>query len=318
MASDQAVAGQQDYRLRVAFLGSPAFALPTLGALLDAGHHIVAVYCQPPRPAGRGHRPQRAPVHEYAESRGLEVRTPERLRDDGEQSRFAALNLDVAIVAAYGLILPKPILEAPRWGCLNVHASLLPRWRGAAPIERAILAGDDETGVTIMQMEEGLDTGPVLLTERAPIGPSTTAPDLRDTLAHLGAPLLLRALDGLITNTLAPRPQPDDGVTYAKKLERDEGRIDWNRPAAALERAVRALTPQPGVFFEHAGERIKVLAADVVDATGTPASVIDDRLTIACGERALRALRLQRAGRGSVDAAAFLRGYPLPPGTALR
>jgi methionyl-tRNA formyltransferase len=299
-------------------MGSPAFALPTLGALLDAGHDVVAVYCQPPRPAGRGRRPQRAPVHEYAESRGLEVRTPARLRDDGEQSRFAALRLDVAVVAAYGLILPKRILEAPLLGCLNVHASLLPRWRGAAPIERAILAGDHETGVTIMLVEEGLDTGPMLLGDRVPIGPATTAPELRDTLAHLGAKLLLRALDGLVTNALTPRPQPDDGVTYAKKLERDEGRIDWNKPAAALERAVRALTPQPGVFFEHAGERIKVLAAGVVDADGTPGTVIDNRLTIACGNGALRALRLQRAGRGSVDAAAFLRGYPLPPGTALR
>lgn len=306
----------------MAFLGSPAFALPTLAALVDAGHRIVAVYCQPPRPAGRGQRLQRSPVHEDAERRGLDVRTPERLRDEAEQSGFAALDLDVAVVAAYGLILPKPILGAPRLGCLNVHASLLPRWRGAAPMERAILAGDRETGVTIMQMEEGLDTGPMLLAERAPIEPSTTKPALEDALAQLGAGLLLRALDGLIAQALVPRPQPDEGVTYAKKLQRDEGRLDWSRPAAVLERAVRALTPQPGVFFVHAGERIKVLAADVIGedvigAAGAPGTVIDDRLTIACGEGSLRPLRLQRAGRGPVDATAFLRGYPLPPGLVL-
>ena len=317
MASEHLAAQGQRRPLRIAFLGSPAFALPTLGALLDAGHRVVAVYSQPPRPAGRGQRLQCSSVHEYAERRGLDVRTPVRLRDEAEQSSFAALELDVAVVAAYGLILPKSILDAPRLGCLNVHASLLPRWRGAAPIERAILAGDSETGVTIMQMEEGLDTGPMLLAERVPIEPSTTKPELEEALAHLGAGLLLRALDGLVAHALVPRAQPDDGVTYAKKLERDEGRLDWSRPAAVLERAVRALTPQPGVFFVHAGERIKVLAADVVDAAGAPGTVIDDRLTIACGEGSLRALRLQRAGRGPVDAAAFLRGYAFPPGVIL-
>ena len=317
MASEHPAAQGQRHPLRIAFLGSPAFALPSLATLLDAGHRIVAVYCQPPRPAGRGQRLQRSPVHEYAERRGLDVRTPVRLRDEAEQSSFAALELDVAVVAAYGLILPKPILDAPRLGCLNVHASLLPRWRGAAPIERAILAGDRETGVTIMQMEEGLDTGPMLLAERIPIEASTTKPQIEEALAHLGAGLLLRALDGLIGRALVPRPQPDESVTYAKKLQRDEGRLDWSRPAAVLERVVRALTPQPGVFFVHAGERIKVLAADVVDAAGAPGTVIDDQLTIACGEGSLRALRLQRAGRGPVDAAAFLRGYALPPGVVL-
>jgi len=322
VASEYPAAEGQRRPLRIAFLGSPAFALPTLEILLDAGHRLVAVYCQPPRPAGRGQRLQRSPVHEFAERRGLDVRTPVRLRDEAEQSSFAALEPDVAVVAAYGLILPKPILDAPRLGCLNVHASLLPRWRGAAPIERALLAGDSETGVTIMQMEEGLDTGPMLLAERVPIEPSTTKPALEDALAHLGARLLLPALNGLLARSLVPRPQPDEGATYAKKLQRDEGRLAWSRPAVVLERAVHALTPQPGVFFVHAGERIKVLAADVVDAAGgdaagAPGTVIDDRLTIACGEGSLRPLRLQRAGRGPVDTEAFLRGYPLPPGLVL-
>ena len=304
-------------RLRIAFLGSPAFALPSLQALVDAGHEIAAVYSQPPRPAGRGQRLQRAPVHAHAESIGLPVRTPSTLRDQAEQQAFKALDLDVAVVAAYGLILPKPILDAPRLGCVNVHASLLPRWRGAAPIERAILAGDIETGVTLMQMEEGLDTGPMLLSRRVPIGPATTAPELHDILADLGASLLPAALDGLATGTLVAQPQPAEGVTYARKLARDEGRIDWSLPAAALERAVRALTPQPGVFFEHAGERIKVLAAELVAGTAIPGSVVDDRLTVACGEGMLRPTLLQRPGRGPTETAAFLRGYPLPAGTAL-
>ncbi|HYN38892.1 MAG TPA: methionyl-tRNA formyltransferase, partial [Rhodospirillales bacterium] len=301
----------------LAFLGSPDFAVPSLHALLAAGHAIVAVYSQPPRPAGRGHRQQRAAVHAEAAGLGLEVRTPARLRDEAEQQAFAALDLDAAVVAAYGLILPKPILEAPRLGCINVHASLLPRWRGAAPIERAILAGDGETGVTVMQMEEGLDTGPMLLSGRMPIGAQTTAPELRQALAELGARLLVPALAGLAAGTLRACPQPADGVTYAKKLARDEGRIDWSQPAAAVQRAVRALNPQPGVYFEHAGERIKLLAAETADGRGAPGTVLDDRLTIACGEGALRPLLLQRPGRGPTEAAAFLRGYPLPPGSRL-
>jgi methionyl-tRNA formyltransferase len=303
-------------RLRLAFLGSAPFSLPTLAALLDAGHEVAAVYTQPPRPAGRGYGLKRSPVHVYADSRGLPVRTP-TLRDDSEQRRFAELDLDAAVVAAYGLILPKSILAAPRLGCLNVHGSLLPRWRGAAPIERAILAGDTETGVTIMQMDARLDTGPILLTARAPIGPETTAAALHDALADLGAGLLLRALAGLAAGTLRAIPQPENGATYAKKLERDEGRLDWSRSAAELERAVRALNPRPGVWFEWAGERIKVLAAEVLDCRGRPGRVLDDRLTVACAEGALRLRLLQRPGRAPTEAEAFLRGYPLRPGTEL-
>ena len=306
-----------DVRLRLAFLGSAAFSLPTLAALLAAGHEVAAVYTQPPRPAGRGYEPKRSPVHVYAESRGIPVRTPVTLRDQGEQGRCRELELDAAVVAAYGLILPEPILAAPRLGCLNVHASLLPRWRGAAPIERAILAGDDETGVTIMQVDSGLDTGPIILTARIPIGPETTAAGLHDALADLGAGMLLRALAGLAGGTLRATPQPEDGATYARKLERDEGRLDWFRPAAELERVVRALNPRPGVWFERAGERIKVLAAQVVDRRGIPGRVLDDRLTVACAEGALRPRLLQRAGRAPTEADAFLRGYPLPPGTQL-
>jgi methionyl-tRNA formyltransferase len=256
-------------------------------------------------------------VHGYADSRGLNVRTPKTLRDTDEQRLFAELELDAAVVAAYGLILPKPILNAPRLGCLNVHASLLPRWRGAAPVQRAILAGDEETGISIMQMDAGLDTGPILLTARIPIGPETTAAGLHDALADLGARLLTRALAGLAAGTLRGTPQPEDGATYARKLERDEGRLDWRNTAEHLERMVRALNPQPGVWFEHTGERIKVLAAEVIDCAGPAGHVLDEYLTIGCGEQAFRPRLLQRSGRAPVEAAAFLRGYPLPPGTQL-
>jgi methionyl-tRNA formyltransferase len=304
--------------LRVAFLGSAHFSLPSLAALLEAGHEVAAVYSQPARPAGRGHKVQRSPVHAFAESRGIEVRTPASLRDADEQRYFADLSLDTAVVAAYGLILPKPILDAPRLGCVNVHGSLLPRWRGAAPIERAILAGDSETGVTIMQVEEGLDTGPMLLEEHVPIGPATTAAGLHDRLADLGATLLIQALDGIAKGTLRVRPQPADGATYAKKIGREEGRIDWTRPAVELERAVRALNPRPGVWFEHAGERIKVLAAEVAErAPAAPGDVLDDRLSVACGDGVLRPLLLQRPGRAPTETEAFLRGYPLAAGARL-
>ena len=299
-------------------MGTPDFAVPILRALVEAGHRLLAVYTQPPRPAGRGHRPQLSPVQRVAEAAGIPVRAPAKL-DAAEQEKFGALALDAAVVAAYGLILPKAVLAAPRLGCLNVHASLLPRWRGAAPIQRAILAGDRETGVTIMQMEEGLDTGPMLLTESVPIGPDTTAAVLHDELAALGARLIVRALAGRADGTLVPRPQPTEGVTYAKKLARDEGRLDWTRPAVELERAVRALNPAPGVWFEHDGERIKVLAAMPAESgTSAPAgTVLDGRLTIACGSGALRLTRLQRSGRAVMDAEAFLRGYPLAPGARL-
>ncbi|HXP76095.1 MAG TPA: methionyl-tRNA formyltransferase [Stellaceae bacterium] len=303
--------------LRLAFMGTPDFAVPILQALLAAGHRVVAVYTQPPRPSGRGHRPQLSPVHRAADAAGIPTRTPAKL-DAAEQDQFRTLALDAAVVAAYGLILPKPVLEAPRLGCLNVHASLLPRWRGAAPIQRAILAGDRETGVTIMQMDEGLDTGPMLLAESVAIGADTTAATLHDQLGSLGARLIVRALAGRADGTLSAHPQPAAGVTYAKKLGRDEGRLDWSRSAVELERAVRALNPAPGVWFERGGERVKVLAAISAESSAAPpGTVVDAALTIACGSGALRLTRLQRAGRAAVDAEAFLRGYPLPPGTRL-
>jgi methionyl-tRNA formyltransferase len=306
-------------RLRLAFMGTPDFAVPILAALVEAGHEIAAVYCQPPRPSGRGHRTQPSPVQEFAASRGLPVRHPVSLRTAEAQGEFAALALDAAVVAAYGLILPPPILAAPRLGCINVHASLLPRWRGAAPIQRAILAGDAVTGVTIMQMDEGLDTGAMLLAESVPIGPKTTAGALHDTLAALGSRLVVEPLAGLAAGTLRPRPQPEAGVTYAAKLRRDEGRLDWRRPAIELERAVRALNPWPGTWFEIAGERIKILAADLVpESSGAaPGTVLGDRLAIACAEGALRPTLLQRAGRGAVDLEAFLRGFPVSAGEIL-
>ncbi len=302
---------------RLVFMGSPDFSVPTLARLLDAGYEVACVYSQPPRPAGRGHRERLSPVHAFAESRGLPVHTPRSLKSADEQSRFAALGADAAVVAAYGLILPKAVLDAPRLGCFNVHASLLPRWRGAAPIQRAILAGDSETGVTIMRMDEGLDTGPMLLTGRVPITRETTARDLHDALARLGAGLMVEALRGVAGGTLEPIPQPGTGATYARKLERDEGRLDWSLPAEHLDRMVRALNPWPGAWFEHRGERIKVLAAETEPAEGPPGTVVDDRLGVACGAGVLRPLRVQRPGRGAVDTDAFLRGYPVPPGTRL-
>ncbi|HZS84180.1 MAG TPA: methionyl-tRNA formyltransferase [Stellaceae bacterium] len=313
------MSGTASPRLRLAFMGTPDFAVPSLAALVAAGHDVAAVYCQPPRPGGRGHSVQPSPVQRFAEARGIAIRHPATLRAREESDAFAALRLDAAVVAAYGLILPAAILTAPRLGCLNIHASLLPRWRGAAPIQRAILAGDAETGITIMQMEEGLDTGPILLAESLPIGPRMTAASLHDALARLGARLVLEALARLAAGRLQARPQPREGVTYAAKLRRDEGRLDWRRPAAELERAVRAFDPWPGTFFEAAGERIKVLAADAVPPAraAAPGTVLDDRLAIACGAGALRPTLLQRAGRSPAPVEAFLRGFPLPPGTLL-
>ena len=299
---------------RLAFMGTPDFAVAILDALVEAGHDIAAVYCQPPRQAGRGHRVVPSPVQRRAEAAGLLVRHPARLGPD-EARDFAALDLDAAIVAAYGLILPQAVLTAPRLGCFNVHASLLPRWRGAAPIERAILAGDRETGVTIMKMDEGLDTGPMLLSATVPIEPATTAVVLRATLAALGARLMIEALDRL--EQLTPRPQPAEGVTYAKKITRVEGQIDWRKPARALERQVRALD----CWFEAKGERIKLIATALAEgpfsSAGAPGAVLDAAPTIACGDGALRLISLQRPGRAALDGAAFLRGFPLPPGTIL-
>ena len=303
-------------RLRLAFMGSPDFSVPALRALHEAGHEIVAVYCQPPRPAGRGQKETPCPVHRAALELGLPVRTPARVRKDAaEHEAFAALDLDVAVVAAYGLILPPAMLEAPRRGCLNIHASLLPRWRGAGPIQAAILAGDTESGITIMRMEEGLDTGPMLLRESVPIGPHTTTPELHDALAALGGPLVLRALE----ESPAPLPQPEEGVTYAPKLGKEDGRLDWTQDAAALDRRVRALNPWPGTFFRHGEEVIRLLAAEPEPgaARAAPGTVLDNTPRIACGNGTLRLTRLQRAGRGAMPADAFLRGYPLPPGSVL-
>ena len=301
-------------KLRLAFMGSPDFAVPALRALAAAGHDIAAVYSQPPRPAGRGQAGRPCPVHAAAQAMGLEVRTPARLRRDAEaQAAFAALNLDVAVVAAYGLILPQAMLDAPRLGCLNIHASLLPRWRGAAPIQAALLAGDAESGITIMQMEAGLDTGPMLLREATPLGPATTAPDLHDALAAMGARMIVQALDALP----APVPQPEDGVTYAAKLGREDGRIDWSRDAASLDRQIRALNPWPGTFTALDGEVFKIHAATLVPGQGTPGETLDDALCIATGDGALRLTRVQAPGRAAMDAAAFLRGHPVPRGTRL-
>ncbi|NBC31890.1 MAG: methionyl-tRNA formyltransferase [Alphaproteobacteria bacterium] len=304
--------------LRLAFMGTPDFAVPSLAALIAEGHDIAAVYTQPPRPAGRGHRAQRSPVHAFAAERGLPVRHPPRLKEAEEQARFAELGLDAAVVAAYGLILPGPVLAAPRLGCINVHASLLPRWRGAAPIQRALLAGDSETGVTIMQMAAGMDTGPMLRAESVPIGPRTTATDLHDTLAALGAHLLPPALEGVAAGTLMPQPQPEAGVTYAPKITREDGWITW-QDAAYVDRQVRALNPWPGCGFVHEGETLRVLEAEpVAEVAGPPGRVMDERLTVSCAANgAVRLLTLQRPGRGPRPAEAFLRGFPIPPGTDL-
>ncbi len=303
--------------LRLAFMGTPDFAVPALRALVAAGHDVAAVYCQPPRPAGRGQKERPSAVQAAAEELGLPVRTPVGLRKPEAQADFAALGLDIAVVAAYGLILPKPILDAPKHGCLNIHASLLPRWRGAAPIQRAILAGDAETGITIMQMDEGLDTGAMLLQEAVPITGATTAETLHDALADCGGRLIVEALRHVEAGTLTPHPQPADGVTYAKKIEPADARIDWTAGAAAVDRTVRAFAPRPGAWFEMDGVRIKLLAAEVVSGSGEPGGVLDDRLTIACGDGAIRAIRLQREGKRAMDADAFLRGTAVAKGARL-
>lgn len=295
-------------------MGSPDFAVPALRALHAAGHTIAAVYCQPPRPAGRGHAVQRSAVHVAADALGLAVRTPARLRNDrAAQAAFAALELDAAVVAAYGLILPLPMLDAPKRGCLNIHASLLPRWRGAAPIQAAVLAGDVETGVTIMQMSAGLDTGPILLRESVPIGPADTSGSLHDVLAHLGMRLILRAL----AENPPPLLQPEADATYAPKLAREDGRIDWSRDARAIERQVRAFDPWPGTFTSLQGKTLKVLAAELADGAGPPGTVLDDCLGVACGVGALRLRRVQLGGRNAMAVADFLRGHRVLRGTLL-
>jgi len=306
-------------RLRLAFMGTPDFAVPALHALVEAGHEVAAIYTQPPREAGRSQKPRPSSVHEVALDRGIPVRTPTSLKVTAEQDAFAALSLDAAVVVAYGLLLPKPILAAPRLGCLNIHASLLPRWRGAAPIQRALMAGDAETGITIIQMDEGLDSGPMLLQERVPIGLDDNAGALHDKLASIGARLILRALDSLSTGSLTAQPQPSSAATYAAKLTRDDERLDWRRSAADLARQVRALSPRPGAWFAMNGDRLKVLAGEVVAEKFEvePGVVLDDRLTIACGFEAFRIARIQRPGRAPMSAEEFLRGYRVPQGTVL-
>jgi methionyl-tRNA formyltransferase len=303
--------------MRLVFMGTPAFAVPTLEWLIEAGHEIAAVYTQPPRPAGRGRKLRPSPVQQLAEARGITVRCPERLRDPADQAAFAALEADAAVVVAYGLILPKAILDAPRLGCINLHASLLPRWRGAAPIQRAVMAGDAETGVCAMVMEPGLDTGPVLACATTPIGETETAGGLADRLAYLGAPLVGQALEGLAAGTLTPTPQPEAGVVYAHKIDKAEAKIDWSRPAAEIAALIRGLNPSPGAFTHLGGERLKIWAATPVGGDGAPGTTLDDVLTVACGAGALQLDRVQREGRPAVDRTALLAGLPVPPGTRL-
>lgn len=300
--------------MRIAFMGTPDFAVPTLEALLAAGHEVAAVYTQPPRPAGRGKAPTPSPVHKRAEAAGIEVRTPVSLKGSEEQEAFAALDVEVAVVAAYGLILPEPILQAPELGCLNVHASLLPRWRGAAPVQRAILAGDARTGVTIMQMEKGLDTGPMLAMVPVAIE-RKTAGELTDELADLGARLMVQVLDRIFRT--GRMPQNDARATYAPKIQKQEAKLDFTRSAVEVERQIRAFNPAPGAWFDYAGERIKVLAAEVSDWQGEPGKVIDTGLAIACEDGSIVPTLVQRAGRGAMTPAELLRGFDIPLGVSL-
>jgi len=302
--------------LRLAFMGTPDFAVPTLAELIAQGHDIACVYSQPPRPKGRGMALEPGPVHAFAERAKLEVRTPLSLKGAEEQAAFAALNLDAAVVVAYGLLLPKPVLEAPRLGCFNLHGSLLPRWRGAAPIQRAVMAGDAQTGVMVMQMEEGLDTGPVLMAERVPVARKTSG-ELAAELSRLGADLMMRALGALERGAVTAQAQSQDGVTYAKKILKDEARIDWSKSAGEIDCLIRGLSPAPGAFTEVNGERLKVLYAMPVKDRGQPGEVITDDLTVACGEGALKLLKVQRAGKGVMEARELLKGFPLPSGTKL-
>jgi methionyl-tRNA formyltransferase len=299
--------------MRIVFMGSPDFAVPSLNGLVEAGHDVIAVYAQPPRPAGRGKADRKTAVHERAEQLGIEVRTPSRLRDPHEQALFRALNAELGVAAAYGLILPKPILEAPAAGCINVHASLLPRWRGAAPIQRAILAGDEVTGVTIMKMDEGLDTGSMLFRESLDIR-GKNAGQVTEELANLGARLLVEWLD----HPTAGELQPIAGATYASKVDKAEARLVWAGTAEEILRRIRAFSPVPGAWFEVNGERIKVLdAAAGSDVSGRPGEVLDDCLTIACGSGYIRPLKVQRAGRGLMTPEELLRGFAIAKGTIL-
>ena len=307
--------------LRIVFMGTPDFAVPTLAEIVGAGHEVVAVYSQPPRAAGRGMAERKSPVQTFAEAAGIPVLTPANFKAESDKATFAAHAADAAVVVAYGLLLPAAVLEAPRFGCFNLHPSKLPRWRGAAPIQRPIIAGDTETAVMVMRMEKGLDTGPVCLREQVPIGPDETAGELHDVLAQRGASLMVRTLAALERGSLDCTPQAADGVTYAKKIDKAEARIDFGSGAHEVHNLIRGLSPFPGAWFE-AGiegkrERIKVLRATVVDGRGAPGVVLDDALTIACGSGAVRLIELQRAGKKPMPAAEVLRGFPLPPGTQL-
>ncbi|MEX0351400.1 MAG: methionyl-tRNA formyltransferase [Paracoccaceae bacterium] len=301
--------------MRIVFMGTPDFSVPVLDALLQAGHEIVSVYCQPPRPAGRGKKDRPTPVHARAEALGLDVRHPVLLKSAEEQARFSALKADVAVVVAYGLILPQAILDAPARGCLNIHASLLPRWRGAAPIHRAIMAGDARTGICIMQMEAGLDTGPVLLRQATEIEGSETTGALHDRLSVMGAKLIVEALQML--DDLRPVAQEEVGVTYANKIDKSEAKVDWTRPAAEIDRQIRGLAPFPGAWTEIGGDRVKLLGSQLAAGQGAAGEVLDEALTVACGAGAVSLTRLQRAGKGAQDSATFLRGWPVAKGTML-
>jgi methionyl-tRNA formyltransferase len=311
-------ATQQGNRLlKVVFMGTPDFSVPALSEIIGAGHDVVAVYSQPPRPAGRGMSERKSPVHVHAEQCGIEVRTPVSLKDDTAASAFEALGADVAVVIAYGLLLPQRILDAPERGCLNMHASKLPRWRGAAPIQRAIMAGDTETAVMVMRMDAGLDTGPVCLADAVPIGPDTTAGELHDQLARQGADIMVRALAALERGSLTQTPQPEVGVTYAHKITKQESRIEFARSATEVHNHIRGLSPFPGAWFEISidgrKERVKVLRSEILDDnqhTATPGTIVDDHLTIACGTGAIRCMHLQRAGKRAMLLEEFLRGFP--------
>jgi methionyl-tRNA formyltransferase len=302
---------------RLIFMGTPEFAVAALKALVTAGNDIVCVYSQPPKPAGRGHEVKKTPIHLAAEAAGIPVRTPKSLKSVEEQQAFRELNADIAVVAAYGLILPKAILDAPKFGCINIHGSILPRWRGAAPIHRALLAGDKESGITIMQMDEGLDTGAMLMVKSLPIQANTTAQILHDALRDMGAEMIVQAVKDLPEGKLKAVTQPAEGATYAHRLSREEGKVDWKEEADALERKVRALNPWPGVFFESKGGRIKILEARVEKKSGAPGTVLDDQFTVACGKDALVLNRVQREGRSPMEGSAFLRGFTVKPGEAL-
>jgi methionyl-tRNA formyltransferase len=307
--------------LKLAFMGTPEFSVPTLRALLGAGHDVAVVYAQPPRKSGRGQKVTPSPVHGFAQSQGIEVRTPLNFKSPEDVAAFEALGLDAAIVVAYGLILPQPILDAPRLGCLNLHASLLPRWRGAAPIQRAIMAGDDETGVMVMQMEAGLDTGPVLLAERIDIGDKDTAGTLQDRLSGIGGPLMVEALAALEGEGLTPKVQCEKGATYAKKISKDEAKIDWSKTAVELDAHIRGLTPAPGAWTEVPTEkgptRVKVITAEPVGGKGMAGELIETPFTIACGDGALKVTRVQKAGKSPVSVEEFARGLALPKGVML-